>query len=870
MTFKVNELLILLAVILLFLLIPFSCAEDNSTNLTSADALDDGYCLNETCNILSTNDDCLNETSLSVNEDSFNESGEILSASGYTDYYFNANAANDKGDGSAKNPYKLLTDSRIKDNSRIHLADGVYNFSPSKVHSNIIIQGQNPAKTIIKGNGEELTVKSKLTLSNVTFINVPIENKGNLDASNVIFSQAAGYKKGYNYGGAIYSSGSGLKISLTNCTFSNNKADYGGAIYVSDGTLTVEKCRFINNIANTYGGAIVCLSQSSTKAKLTIKNSVFINDSALNSAGGAIYLKAANYNANNLTFNSCSSKLGGAIALLKSYGQLTAIYSLNNTAEYDGGVIYQIYGNLTVQNSIFVNNSANNGGVLFIDCSYFISAKNNVFENNSAKSEAGAFYSLLNDYSKITNNEYINNTALNHPDLYEELNLTLNIVDDDYIMYYNEFSNTQSIPSSYSSVSKGYVTSVKNQLNAGNCWAFAILSTLESCIAKATGVKLDLSEDNMKNVASLYSRYGWAMDENSGGYDDMGFGYITSWLGPILESDDVYNEYTSISPVTDGMMHVQNILNLKRNSYTDLASIKRAIMNYGAVYSGIYMCADYDSTLKAYAQCYRGSSACDHAVSIVGWDDNIKVSGAPGKGAWIAKNSWGASWGNKGYFYISYYDTRCIKIGEDDGACTFVLNDTIRYDKNYQYDIAKTDYFLNTTSKVWYKNVFTATDNEYLAAVSTYFQKNTNWDLSVYVNNALKLKKSGVSKSGYYTIDLGEFVPLNVGDVFEIVFKISVSGDAGVPISESVSLNNCIYKEGVSFISYDGKKWKDFFKLEGTYPDHVYNSQVACIKAFTVFDIINTTTTLTIDYNIQVSLERELNNVHDYKCRQSI
>ena len=63
-----------------------------------------------------------------------------------------------------------------------------------------------------------------------------------------------------------------------------------------------------------------------------------------------------------------------------------------------------------------------------------------------------------------------------------------------------------------------------------------------------------------------------------------------------------------------------------------------------------------------------------------------------------------------------------------------MFNDTMKYDKNYQYDIAKTDYFLNTTKTVWYKNIFNATDNEYLAAVSTYFEKSTRWELTAEID----------------------------------------------------------------------------------------------------------------------------------------
>lgn len=74
--------------------------------------------------------------------------------------------------------------------------------------------------------------------------------------------------------------------------------------------------------------------------------------------------------------------------------------------------------------------------------------------------------------------------------------------------------------------------------------------------------------------------------------------------------------------------------------------IKQAIMDYGAVFTSVRMYDENHNRLFASNSnmtylYYNGTNkTCDHAVSIVGWDDNMEIPGAPDKGAWIMKNSW--------------------------------------------------------------------------------------------------------------------------------------------------------------------------------------------------------------------------------------
>lgn len=818
-----------LSIIILLTLIPAVCAMDNDTVALNLDVNDDAP--------------------ISI------DNNDVLQAS--NDYYFNASVESD-GDGSQNTPYKYLFAERIKANSNLHLANGEYNLNDSKTIQEVTIIGSDVDKTIIRYDGVAFSVENKLTIKNVTFIGASITNHASFAATNTIFMDGYGSKLnsyGNNYGGAIYTDDLNPRASVTieNCTFKDNYAQYGGAIYMREGVLNVSDSIFLNNSAYNYGGAIAC----DYIGNIFISKSKFYNSKSVDDAGGCIYVKSSGrLSVNEVDIVNSSSTFGSAITSLNTDVSLSQVNMANNNAKYCGGAVYHMYGSFSSVNSIFTNNSASNGGALFIDNSTSVFVRSSTFSNNRASNTGGAIYSLLNKLNSPYGlyNRYSSNEAMFYDDYYDASQINLFIGDENYTKYNIEVNQNLTFPSRYSLVDDGYITDVKDQQEGGNCWSFTACAVLESCILKAGGEKLDLSEENMKNIMGLYSDYGWILDTNNGAYDYLPWGYLAGWLGPVNEIDDAYDDKSTLSPLLNSIVHVQNIVFLKRDSYLDNDNIKRAVLNYGAVSAGIYFYSEcLDSDTNSYC-CYAATPG-NHAVTIVGWDDNysasnFKLGGPEGDGAWIVRNSWGSSWGDNGYFYVSYYDRSFAMSSLQNTAYTVIFNDTIKYDKNYQYDIAGiTNYLIGPSSEIWYKNKFTATSDEFLAAVSTYFNVISNWTADVYVNNQLKDVVSGMSNPGYYTFNLNKLIPLKKGDIFEVVFNIVTDGEASFPISEMAKLNKLMYSPGISYMSWDGENWNDLYNFSWTYSSHKYASQVAGIKAFTVLNSIKTSIDLSIDFN---------------------
>ncbi|HIJ71529.1 MAG TPA: hypothetical protein HPP87_09230 [Planctomycetes bacterium] len=161
----------------------------------------------------------------------------------------------------------------------------------------------------------------------------------------------------YNSGGALYyeywfHSISTKSIILTNCTFKNNSAEYGGGICNYNGNIKLINCSFTSNFAGSGGG--IC---HNGEGNMTLMNCIFSGNSAYD-GGGVLSNGPGSSTLTNCIFkgNAAESDGGG----MDNYA--TAILSnclfTGNTAGYSGGGLSNYWGEyVTATNCTFVGNS---------------------------------------------------------------------------------------------------------------------------------------------------------------------------------------------------------------------------------------------------------------------------------------------------------------------------------------------------------------------------------------------------------------------------------------------------------------------------------------------------------------------------------
>ena len=393
------------------------------------------------------------------------------------------------------------------------------------------------------------------------------------------------------------------------------------------------------------------------------------------------------------------------------------------------------------------------------------------------------------------------------------------------------------LPSSFDLRKEGRVTSVKNEGPAGAAWAFAAYGSLESCLLP--GHKWNFSENNMKNLLSEECPEGFDRPSNGPGNSHMSTAYLARWSGPVLEKDDPYDPNSPGNCVEmSPRMHLRKVIFIPaRNGYTDNSNIKLAIMNYGAVATAIYFDeVYYDNNFSFY--CDEWKFSFNHAVCLVGWDDNYDRKKfknlPPGPGVFIAKNCWGTNWGDKGYFYISYYDQM---VGKDNALFSKVMNPNI-YNVIYEYDpLGWCDSAGANSTTAWFANMFTSISDQELHAVSWYVASpDSSYNLYIYTNPANSDPRSGklvkslsgkVLDPSYYQKAFSTPVKLTNGQKFSVVVEATTPGwDWPVPLQMPIQgySSKARSEPGQGFLSMDGESWLDVTE--------VFENASVCLKAF--------------------------------------
>ena len=395
----------------------------------------------------------------------------------------------------------------------------------------------------------------------------------------------------------------------------------------------------------------------------------------------------------------------------------------------------------------------------------------------------------------------------------------------------------------------------KNQQHTNSCWTFSSLGALESTLALKdykngkTPVVYDFSERHMEYATSNtfsdgINPNGFSREVGKGGNAYIFVPYLTNGTGAIAESEMEFIDSEEKIPLSSienkkVITQVDDIVKFPSYNVTDnLTEIKRQMKEHIQSYGGISALVSGSLVEECYNN-KTGAIYCDdrtkypinHAVLIVGWDDNyskdnfVESKRPTSDGAWIIRNSWGTEIGEDGFMYISYEDVNIYS------QLTGIINaqSGVTYENIYQYDqYGGMGYIGYTKSKVYLATVFDkkTTGLEYLTQVS--IDASETYNCKVYVNpngtskamndlQQVKLKdgESETFDAGYHTIEFLEPVQIT-GDNFVVVLEIQ--GTQTDKMSAMIEYNYKEFKgEESPFDNVTVENDKCFWTVEGSF-----------------------------------------------------
>ena len=443
------------------------------------------------------------------------------------------------------------------------------------------------------------------------------------------------------------------------------------------------------------------------------------------------------------------------------------------------------------------------------------------------------------------------------------------------------------LPERYDLRDYGRVTPVKNQNPYGTCWAFSAIAACESNYLTKNLTSLgsvpDLSELHMAWFVYRDPEAGYSFSDHASAttlYDIISSGnevqataYLARMSGPVNEESLPYtltqDENSALNELTgkktsDYPRAALRLLDayMLRRSYEDIDEserdiIKNLIMEHGSVVV-TYDAGDGATSPEGGATAYfdADKNSTNHAVLLVGWDDNFSRENfneyeslrPQNNGAWIVKNSWGDTWPRgrgDGYFYLSY-EQYVVP------TAVFIVDECDSSMKHYDYDaLGMVKYFgYGAGTPGWAANVFQASENENLQSVGFYTTDN-NSEYEIYVfdlgtnkpsspvpssfGQTEPLAKGEQAFMGYHTAILSSPVNLEAGHYFSVIVKtITPLFATSIAVESEGTNKHPVVNAGESYFAGGStsipaaSRWTDGTAFSGMDPMN------ACIKAFTV------------------------------------
>ncbi len=186
--------------------------------------------------------------------------------------------------------------------------------------------------------------------------------------------------------------------------------------------------------------------------------------------------------------------------------------------------------------------------------------------------------------------------------------------------------------------SKGAVNPIKDQKQCGSCWAFSSVAALETAHWNKSGKLLSFSE---QQLVDCDTRSGGC----NGGNQSTAFNY---WESADAEVESAYPYTARTQSCKYSKASATNVEVASWSKVTaDDTNAMKAALNVGVVSVSIE--ADR-SCFQSYSSGIFDNTNCgtslDHAVALVGYGSSN------GTEYWILRNSWGTSWGEKGYMRL--------------------------------------------------------------------------------------------------------------------------------------------------------------------------------------------------------------------------